>query len=230
MTELAAYGQTEHLCIAFHRADTYDTQTVGRPMPGTELRIDFDGEVLVRRGALTFAGYHGKPEATREAFSPDGEWLRTGDLGEITPEGRLRLTGRKKELIALSSGKKVAPLPIESRLIEDPWIGHAMLYGEGERFVSALLVPRRRVLEAWQREQGLSLEYCELLGHPDVVARVQQAVDRVNAVLSGPERIKRFVLLDRELSVEADELTPTMKIRRAVVTKRYRDRLETLYR
>ena len=230
VTVLGAYGQTEHLCIAFHRADAYDTQTVGRPMPGTELRIDADGEVLVRRGALTFAGYHGKPDASREAFTADGVWLKTGDLGELTPEGRLRLTGRKKELIALSSGKKVAPLPIESRLIEDPWIGHAMLYGEGERFVSALLVPRRRVLEAWQREQGLSLDYCELLGHPEVVARVQDVVNRVNAALSGPERIKRFVLLDRELSVEADELTPTMKIRRAVVTRRYRDRLETLYR
>ena len=230
VTVLGAYGQTEHLCIAFHRADAYDTQTVGRPMPGTELRVDADGEVLVRRGALTFAGYHGKPEASRDAFTADGLWLKTGDLGEVTPEGRLRLTGRKKELIALSSGKKVAPLPIESRLVDDPWIGHAMLYGEGERFVSALLVPRRRVLEAWQREQGLSLDYGELLGHPDVVARVQDVVNRVNAGLSGPERIKRFVLLDRELSVEADELTPTMKIRRAVVTRRYRDRLETLYR
>jgi long-chain acyl-CoA synthetase len=227
---LGAYGQTEHLCVAFHRPECYDTDTVGPPMPGTEIRIDADGEVLLRRGALTFAGYHGKPGESREAFTEDGEWLRTGDLGELTAGGRLRLTGRKKELIALSSGKKVAPLPIESRLIEDPWIGHAMLYGEGERFVSALLVPRRPVLEAWQRDHGLHLEYDDLLGHPDVVTRVQQVVDRVNALLSGPERIKRFVLLERELSVEADELTPTMKIRRAVVTERYRDRLEPLYR
>ena len=230
ITVFGAYGQTEHLCVAFHRPDAYDTETVGPPMPGTTIRIDRDGEVLLERGPLTFDGYHGRPDATRDAFTADGKWLRTGDLGEITPNGRLRLTGRKKELIALSSGKKVAPLPIESRLIEDPWIGHAMLYGEGQRFVSALLVPRRPVLEAWQRERGLALDYGELLGHPEVVSRVQQAVDRVNSVLSGPERIKRFVLLERELSVEADELTPTMKIRRAVVTQRYRDRLEPLYR
>ena len=230
LSVLGAYGQTEHLCVAFHRPNCYDTETVGPPMPGTEIRIDSDGEVLLRRGPLTFAGYHDKPLESRDAFTADGEWLHTGDLGELTTGGRLRLTGRKKELIALSSGKKIAPLPIESRLIEDPWIGHAMLYGEGQRFVSALLVPRRPVLEAWQREQGLQLAYDELLGHPDVVTRVQQAVDRVNSVLSGPERIKRFVLLDRELSVEADELTPTMKIRRAVVTERYRDRLEPLYR
>ena len=105
-----------------------------------------------------------------------------------------------------------------------------MLYGEGERFVSALLVPRRRVLEAWQRERGLELEYDDLLGHPDVVTRVQQAVDRVNQGLSNPERIKRFVLLEQELSVEANELTPTLKIRRAVVAERYRERLEQLYR
>lgn len=227
---LGAYGQTEHLCVAFHRPDCYDTETVGPPMPGTEIRIDADGEVLLRRGPLTFAGYHEKPAESLASFTADGEWLRTGDLGELTKGGRLRLTGRKKELIALSSGKKIAPLPIESRLIEDPWIGHAMLYGEGERFVSALLVPRRPVLEAWQREQGLHLAYGDLLGHPDVVTRVQQVVDRVNSVLSGPERIKRFVLLDHELSVEADELTPTMKIRRSIVTERYRDRLQPLYR
>jgi len=230
LTVLGAYGQTEHLCVAFHRADCYDTETVGPPMPGTEIRIDADGEVLIRRGALTFDGYHGQPAETRDAFTADGLWLRTGDLGALTADGRLRLTGRKKELIALSSGKKVAPLPIESRLSEDPWIAHAMLYGEGERFVSALLVPRRPVLEAWQRERGLVVPYADLLDHPEVVSRVQQAVDRVNSELSNPERIKRFVLLDRDLSVEADELTPTMKIRRSVVAARYRDRLDPLYR
>jgi long-chain acyl-CoA synthetase len=105
-----------------------------------------------------------------------------------------------------------------------------MLYGEGERFVSALLVPRRRVLEAWQQKRGLDLDYRKLLEHPDVVTRMQAAVDRVNASLSGPERIKRFVLLERELTVEADELTPTLKIRRSVVANRYRDRFEPLYR
>jgi len=230
LTVLGAYGQTEHLCVAFHRPACYDTETVGSPMPGTELRIDEDGEVLVRRSALTFSGYFAKPDATDDAFTSDGEWLRTGDLGELTPEHRLRLTGRKKELIALSSGKKVAPLPIEARLIEDPWIGHAMLYGEGERFVSALLVPRRPVLEAWQRERGFSLDYAELLAHPDVVARVQDAVDRVNAGLSSPERIKRFVLVDRELTVAANELTPTWKIRRNIVAARYRALLDPLYR
>jgi long-chain acyl-CoA synthetase len=230
LTVLGAYGQTEHLCVAFHRPTCYDTESVGTPMPGTEIAIDGDGEVFIRRSALTFAGYHAKPAETREAFTADGQWLRTGDLGELTPNGRLRLTGRKKELIALSSGKKVAPLPIESRLIEDAWIAHAMLYGEGERFVSALLVPRRPVLETWQQERGLALAYRELLQHPEVVGRMQAAVDRVNASLSGPERIKRFVLLERELTVEADELTPTLKIRRAVVADRYRDRFEPLYR
>lgn len=230
LSVLGAYGQTEHLCVAFHRPGCYDSETVGLPMPGTEIRIDTDGEVLIRRNALTFAGYHANPDATRDAFTADGLWLRTGDLGELTPNGRLRLTGRKKELIALSSGKKVAPLPIESRLIEDPWIAHAMLYGEGERFISALLVPRRPVLEAWQQERGMTLVYRELLQHPDVVARMQSVIEHVNASLSGPERIKRFALLEHELTVEAEELTPTLKIRRAVVSSRYRDRLDSLYR
>ena len=230
LSVLGAYGQTEHLCVAFHRPGCYDTESVGPPMPGTEIRIDADGEVLIRRNALTFAGYHRKPDETREAFTDDGLWLRTGDLGALAPNGRLRLTGRKKELIALSTGKKIAPLPIESRLIEDAWIAHAMLYGEGQRFISALLVPRRPVLEAWQQERGMSLTYGDLLRQPEVIARMQAAVDRVNTSLSGPERIRRFALLERDLSVEADELTPTLKIRRAVVAERYRDRLESLYR
>ena len=144
LTVLGAYGQTEHLCVAFHRPDAYDTDTVGPPMPGTEIRIDDDGEVLLERGPLTFAGYHGKPDATRDAFTTDGEWLRTGDLGrdhggrapapDRPEEGADRAVEREEGRAAARSSR---------RLIEDPWIGHAMLYGEGERFVSALLVPRR---------------------------------------------------------------------------------------
>ncbi len=226
---LGAYGQTEHLCVAMHRPDAYDTLSVGPPMPGTEVRIADDGELLIRRNALTFAGYHGKPAATREAFTEDGLWLKTGDLAEIGENGRLRITGRKKELIALSNGKKVAPLPIEAQLTEDPWIAYAMLYGEGERFISALLVPSRPTLERWMSERGVA-SVADALAHPDVIAQLQGAVDRVNARLSRPEQVRRWVVLEHDLSLERGELTPTLKIRRTALVERYRDRLEPLYR
>jgi long-chain acyl-CoA synthetase len=229
LTVLGAYGMTEHLCVAFNRPDRYTLDSSGPPMPGTELRVAADGEVLVRRGPLTFSGYHGRPEATRDAFSADGEWLLSGDLGEVGADGCLRITGRKKELIALSSGKKVAPLPIEALLVQDPWIGQAMLYGEGRRFVTALLALRRPVVEAWAAERGMGDGFHALLAHPEVAARVQAAVDRVNAGLSRPEQVRRWTLLERELSAEENELTPTLKLRRPVVADRYRDRMEALY-
>ena len=229
LTVLGAYGQTEHLCVAFHREHHYDSDTVGRPMPGTEVRIAEDGELLLRRGPLTFAGYHGKPDETRSAFSDDGEWLRTGDLGDLSEDGRLRITGRKKEILALSNGKKVAPMPIEAALTQDAWIDHAMLYGEGRHFISALLVPSRTVVEAWLRDRGLALPYAAALDHPDLILHIQGIVDRVNASLSRPEQIRRWVLLDHELTTAGNELTATMKVRRETVTQRYRARLESLY-
>lgn len=229
LTVLGAYGMTEHLCVAFNRPDRYTLDSSGPPMPGTELRVAADGEVLVRRGPLTFDGYHGRPEASRDAFSADGEWLLSGDLGEVGADGCLRITGRKKELIALSSGKKVAPLPIEALLVQDPWIGQAMLYGEGRHFVTALLALRRPVVEAWAGERGIGGGFHALLAHPEVVAHVQAAVDRVNAGLSRPEQVRRWTLLERELSAEENELTPTLKLRRPVVADRYRDRMEALY-
>jgi long-chain acyl-CoA synthetase len=226
---LGAYGLSEHLCVAFNRPDAYSLDAAGPPMPGTELSIAPDGEVLVRRGPLTFAGYRGRPEETAAAFSADGEWLLTGDVGEVDGRGMLRVTGRKKELIALSGGKKVAPLPIESRLAEHPWIGRAVLFGEGRRFISALVCLRRGEVEAWARDAGVDAGWDELVEHPEVVGRVQAAVDEVNAGLSNPERVRRFALLDRDLSADEDELTPTLKIRRPVVAEKHRDRLEALY-
>jgi long-chain acyl-CoA synthetase len=229
VTVLGAYGMTEHLCVAFHRPNAYSFDGVGPTMPGTELRLADDGEVLVRRGALTFSGYFQRPEETRAAFSDDGEWLLSGDLGSLDERGMLRITGRKKELIALSTGKKIAPLPVEARLVEDPWIAQAMLYGEGRKFVSALIAPRRSALESWAAAEGVSESPAELMRRPEVLARFHAAVDRVNAALSRTEQIRRFVLLDHELSQADDELTPNLKIRRGVVADRYRDRFDALY-
>jgi long-chain acyl-CoA synthetase len=151
------------------------------------------------------------------------------DLGTLDERGMLPITGRRKELIALSTGKKIAPLPVEARLVEDPWIAQAMLYGEGRKFVSALIAPRRSALESWAAAEGVSGSAAELVRRPEVLARFQAAVDRVNAALSRTEQIRRFVLLDHVLSQAEDELTPNLKIRRGVVADRYRDRFDALY-
>ncbi len=228
VTVLGAYGMTEHLCVAFHRPGAYAFEGVGPPMPGTEVRVAEDGEVMIRRGALTFSGYFGRAEESRSAFSADGEWLLTGDLGELDARRTLRITGRKKELIALSTGKKVAPLPVEACLAEDAWIAQAMLYGEGKKFISALIAPRRAIIEEWAAHRGVHVDG-DLLAIPQVAERIRAAVERVNATLSRTEQIRRYVVLDRELSLEEDELTPNLKIRRGVVAERFRDRLDALY-
>ena len=228
ITVLGAYGLTEHLCVAMNRPDAYRFDTAGPAMPGTEMRITADGEVLVRRGDLSFSGYHGRPEATAAAWTEDG-WLLTGDLGELLDDGSLRVTGRKKELIALSTGKKVAPLPIEAALAEDPWIGQAMLYGEGRKFVSALISLRPSMLRRWRNGDGGGDAPDGILRHPELLTVVQRAVDRVNARLSRTEQIRRFVVLGRELTAEDGDLTPTLKLRRGVVAEKYREELDALY-
>jgi long-chain acyl-CoA synthetase len=227
ITVLGGYGLTEHLCTAFNRPARYTFDTSGPPMVGTELRIAEDGEILIRRNALTFSGYHGRPDETRAAFSADGEWLRTGDLGRIDADGALRVQGRKKELIALSNGKKIAPLPIEAALAGDPLIHQAMLYGEGRHFVSALIVPSRTAIESLSNGHAADPDDPAVVHDPRLYASVQAAVDRVNAGLSNPERVRRFALL--HLPFDGDDLTPTLKLRRTAIAERHRDRLEALY-
>jgi long-chain acyl-CoA synthetase len=229
ITVLGAYGLTEHLCVAFNRADDVTFDTAGPAMPGTEIRIATDGEVLVRRSELTFSGYHNMPDATRAVFTDDGEWLRTGDLGALDPSGRLRITGRKKELLALSNGKMVAPLPIEAKLAAHPLIAHAVLHAEGRQFVSALIALRTESLERWATEQGLAADTDALADHPLVQDEIQKAIDEVNATLSRAEGIRKFVTIGRELSLDHSELTPTHKVRRNAVLEKYSAQLDALY-
>lgn len=229
VTVLGAYGQTEHLCAAFNRPGRYRHDSVGLPMPGTTIRIAPDGEVQLARSALTFSGYHRRDADTAAAFADDGAWLRTGDLGTLDAEGFLRITGRTKELIALSNGKKVAPLPLEARLSEGAFVAHALVHGEGRPYLVALIALRWPLVERWQRARGIDGEPAALARHPALRDEIAREVERVNADVSRPEQVRKFTILSHDLTVEAGELTPTLKVRRAVVASRYAALLEALY-
>jgi long-chain acyl-CoA synthetase len=224
---LQAYGLTENLCVAFNRRDKYKFGAVGPPMPGCSVKIAGDGEILVR-SEMMFSGYYKEPDQTAEVFR-DG-WLLTGDLGEQDEDGFLKITGRKKELIVTSTGKNVAPALLENLLKEHHLISHALIYGDGRNYLVAIITLNPTETESYARANNLSYEeFADLTRSVPVNALVQQIVEKVNARVSSTEAIKRFAILDRDLSIEADEITPTMKIKRKVVTERYRDILGSLY-
>ncbi|MCY1345409.1 Long-chain-fatty-acid--CoA ligase FadD15 [compost metagenome] len=201
--------------------------SVGRALPGVELRIGEDDEVLVR-GPLVFQGYFRQPERTAETFTEDG-WLRSGDLGRLDDEGYLWLTGRKKELIITAGGKNIAPTPIEARLKQHPLVEQALVHGDRRKHLSALLALDPQRLEAWARRHGLAGEQTDWLHAPALLADLQAHIDSLNAELSQVERIKAWALLPRLLSQEEDELTPTQKLKRPVVERRFAELLDGLY-
>lgn len=229
MPVLGAYGQTEHLCIAMNRPAAPRFDTVGQPMAGTTVRCADDGELLVARNALTFSGYWNRPSDTRAAFTDDGQWLRTGDLATQDADGALRITGRVKELIALSTGRKIAPLAIEGALTATPYIAQATVHGEGRKFAVALLVPRRRALEAWAADAGVDAHWPALVAQPGVRALLQQSIDAVNATLARTDRVHAFAVLPDEFTLENGLLTPTLKVVRRAVEARYHTQLESLF-
>jgi long-chain acyl-CoA synthetase len=226
---VGAYGQTEHLCIAMNRPDAPRFDSVGPPMPGTEVRVADDGELLVRRSALTFDGYWQRPADTAAAFTADGAWLRTGDRATVGADGRLQLIGRVKELLALSTGRKVAPVPIESALVASPYIAHAVCIGEGRKFVVVVLSPRRAVVEAWARASGVGAPWDVLAASATVQGLLQEAVDAVNVTLSRPDRVQGVIVVPDEFTTDNGLLTPTLKVRRQVVEDRYAALIEARY-
>ncbi len=224
---LEAYGLTENVCVAFNRPNHRKFGTVGVAMPGCEIKIADDGEILVR-SPMMFSGYYKEPEKTAEMFS-DG-WLLTGDLGVIDECGFLTITGRKKELIITSTGINIAPLVLENLIKEHPLISHAMVYGDGKSYLVALLTLNQIELEEFARAREIHFEnFAALTRNTTIIALVQQVIDGVNAKVSSTECIRNFLILDRDLSLEADEVTPTMKVKRNVVAARYRTQLERLY-
>jgi long-chain acyl-CoA synthetase len=201
--------------------------SVGKAIPGVEVRIGDDGEILAR-GPNVMLGYYNKPEATADVLR-DG-WFHTGDIGRLDADGYLYITDRKKDLIVTSGGKNVAPQPIEAVLKRSPIVGEAVLIGDRRKFISVLIVPDFAALDRRLQDLGLAPgDRAALVGRDDVIALYQEMVDALNRDLAQFERIKKFALLPREFSMESGELTPTLKVKRKVVEAKWRDVLETLY-
>lgn len=226
---LEGYGLTETSpVIAFNREEKFRFGTVGIPLDGIDVKIGEEGEILTK-GPCVMLGYLNKPAETADALK-DG-WFHTGDLGAIDKDGFLRITGRKKELIVTSNGKKVAPRPIEEALERDPLIVRSVLYGEGRKFITALIVPDRAAVESYAKERKIAYDsYAELLRNPEIVRWVESHVDEITRDLASFEKIKYFHLLENDFTQSAGELTPTLKVKREVVLSRHRETLEAFYR
>jgi long-chain acyl-CoA synthetase len=223
------YGLTETSpVLALNNAQNHRIGSVGKPIESVECRIAPDGEVLVR-GPFVFAGYWHKPEATREVIETDG-WFHTGDIGRLDGDGFLYITDRKKELLKTSGGKMIAPQPIESKLNNSPLVACAALVGDRHKFLSVLIAPAFPVLESLAQQQGIAFaSRVELVSDPRVQAEYQALVDQVNESLANFETIKRFHLVTEEWSMDSGEFTPTMKLKRRVVTERYAQQIDAIY-
>jgi len=227
---LEGYGLTESSAASFvNRPGSYVFGSVGWPLPGTEVAIAPDGEIMLR-GPGVMAGYHNLPQDTAETVDPDG-WLHTGDIGNLDERGFLRITDRKKDLFKTSNGKHVAPSAIES-IFQGvcPYASQLIVEGEGRTFVSALVALDPDAIAGWAAENGMAeMPYAELVSSPAVRQLVQGCIDELNAKLNQWETIKKFLILDRDLTIEQGELTPSMKLKRRVVADRYKNELDSLY-
>ena len=226
---IEGYGLTETAPIlTVNPPDAPRVGTVGRALPGIELKIADDGEILAR-GPNIMSGYYNKPEATADALR-DG-WFHTGDIGTIDAEGYLRITDRKKDLLVTSGGKKIAPQPIEGILRRNPLVSEAVLLGDRRKYAAVLIVPDFAALERRLKELGRAPgARAELTTRDDVLGLYQEVVDALNRELSQFERIKKIALLPSEFSIESGELTPTLKVKRKVVEQRHRETIEALYK
>ena len=226
---LNGYGLTESSpVITVNRLETNRLGSVGPTAPGVEIHIVEDGEILAR-GPNIMLGYWHKPEATKEAVDAGG-WLHTGDIGHLDKDGFLFITDRKKNLIATSGGKKVAPEPIEARLRTSPYIAQAVCVGERRPYITALIVPNFENLEGYLNEHGIHGPTREQVAeHPLTRALVEAAVKEANADLAPFERIRRVEILTKEFSLDAGEITPKLNVRRNVITEHYQAVIDEMY-
>ncbi|OBF57647.1 AMP-dependent synthetase [Mycobacterium sp. 852002-53434_SCH5985345] len=227
---LEGYGLTETAAASFiNRPNAYRLGTVGWPFPATDVKIAGDGEVLLKGPGLMTA-YHDLPDATSEALDEDG-WFHTGDIGEVDPDGFLRITDRKKDMFKTSQGKYVAPSAIDARFKGTcPYVSELLVYGEGKPYCVALVSLDSEAISDWANKNGLAgKSFAEIARDDKTQQLIAGYIDALNAELNRWEQIKKFTIADRELTVESGDLTPSMKLRRKAVIDKFSDRLEALY-
>ncbi len=225
---LEGYGLTETSpVVSASRPEAVRLGAVGRPIKNVEVRIADDGEILVR-GPNVMRGYYKMERETAEAM--DGGWFHTGDIGRLDADGFLSITDRKKDLLKTAGGKYVAPQPIENKLRQNPYIADAVVIADRRKFAGALIVPNFPQLERFARERGLTCaSAAELARHPQVVDLLEREVERACSGLAQYEKIKRIAVLDREFSIAAGEITPTLKVRRREVERLYAEQIDRMY-
>ena len=222
------YGLTETSpVIAVNQAEANKLGTVGKPLENVQCRIAADGELLVR-GPSVFKGYWHNPEETANVF--EGDWFKTGDIGNIDADGFLSITDRKKDLIKTSGGKFVAPQPIENKLKLSPLVAHAALVGNTRKFISVIICPNFPALERWAGEQGIQFNSrADLVRNPKVISAYRQIMEGVNADLAQFETVKKILVIPDDFTIDSGEITPTLKLRRRVIEQKYKQQIDTLY-
>lgn len=228
MQMIQAYGLTETSAPAIITpVNQVRVGRVGKRMPGVDCEIAPDGEIIIR-GPNVFKGYFKNPQATAEVF--DGDWFKSGDLGEFDDEGYLKITGRKKDLIITAGGKNITPQKLESLYSTIPLVSQVVIAGDGKKYLSAIFSLNREELASFVAEKGITpAGGVPLDHHPEVIARIEQDVKEVNKNLPGYEAIKKFKIVPHEFTVESGELTPTMKVKKKVVLERYRSLVDEMY-
>ncbi|MET9665793.1 AMP-dependent synthetase/ligase [Streptomyces sp. NPDC006475] len=227
---LEGYGLTESSAASFvNPGEAYRTGTVGKPMPGTEVRIADDGEILLR-GPGIMEGYHGLPEKTEEVLESDG-WFHTGDIGELSADGYLRITDRKKDLIKTSGGKYIAPAEVEGQFkAVCPFVSNILVHGADRNFCTALIALDEPTILGWAEENGLGGKpYAEVVATTEVQQLIEGYVQRLNEGLQRWQTVKKFRLLPRDLDIEHGELTPSLKLKRPVVEREYQHLIDEMY-
>ncbi|MFE3632896.1 AMP-dependent synthetase/ligase [Streptomyces cellostaticus] len=227
---LEGYGLTESSAASFvNPGEAYRTGTVGKPLPGTEVRIADDGEILLR-GPGIMDGYHQQPEKTAEVLESDG-WFHTGDIGELSPDGYLRITDRKKDLIKTSGGKYVAPAEVEGQFkAVCPYVSNILVHGADRNYCTALIALDEAAILQWAKDNGLDgRSYAEVVAAPQTVEMVDGYVKELNEGLQRWQTIKKYRLLPRDLDVEHGEITPSLKLKRPVVEREYKHLIDEMY-